>query len=353
MSSLEEVILHVGLHKTGTSTIQDSLFIKENLEKLLHHDVFYPDMWEANHSPVFFSAFCDNPENYHVNIFRKYTKEQIKELNKLRLSELIEKTTLSKCSKLLISAEGISVLTRDNIEKMKDFFISSFVQKIKFTVIIYVRHPISWAVSSIQQSIRGAGNTYNNALDIISNVMKNLYQSRIQKFMDVFGKENVRICKFEDGVSCEGGLLRHFTELAGFGDMGLKEIRTNEGSSMLAINILSYINERIPMILNGKLNPKRFGNDYKPFLKIGGRKFDIPYTDKLKLLNTSDLEWLKENCDVEYNIHIEKNELDMDVNPDLIKDIIVLLECISDDLKKEVIDYLKNNFNDEIVELLI
>lgn len=42
-----DLLLHVGLHKTGTTTVQH--FLSENQKKLLEYDIFYPDIGKNGH----------------------------------------------------------------------------------------------------------------------------------------------------------------------------------------------------------------------------------------------------------------------------------------------------------------
>ena len=77
-TKIKEIILHVGLHKTATASIQRTLYLNDELLK--KKDYLYPKCWPYNHSIPIYSAFCDHPENYHINIKKKYSKEDIKKI---------------------------------------------------------------------------------------------------------------------------------------------------------------------------------------------------------------------------------------------------------------------------------
>ncbi len=47
-----------------------------------------------------------------------------------------------------------------------------------------------------------------------------------------------------------------------------KIARDNESMSLLAADLLNYINERLPLIKDNKLNHKRYDGDFIPILDI-------------------------------------------------------------------------------------
>ncbi len=77
MHMISEIFLHVGLHKTATSSIQDTLFLRKNSEFLEDNDYLYPKYLSADHS-LLYSNFCDHPEKWRTNIIRGYDNEEVK-----------------------------------------------------------------------------------------------------------------------------------------------------------------------------------------------------------------------------------------------------------------------------------
>ena len=112
-----EIILHAGLHKTGTTSIQQTLYDDFNNRILEKLDILYPKNWPANHSYPVYSAFCDKPEEYRGNILFSsgLSKEKIDEMNKTNLKNLEEEVQRRRCSKIVISGEDISFLKKENL----------------------------------------------------------------------------------------------------------------------------------------------------------------------------------------------------------------------------------------------
>ncbi len=66
MKTFERIYLHIGLHKTGTSSLQSFLF--EHRESLLRDlGVLYPSL-NRNLSQPLFSLFSEQPQRYAQNI---------------------------------------------------------------------------------------------------------------------------------------------------------------------------------------------------------------------------------------------------------------------------------------------
>ncbi|MGZ7160613.1 MAG: hypothetical protein ACXVHR_09070, partial [Methanobacterium sp.] len=121
---MNEVILHVGLHKTGTSSIQETLFSEINNKLLEKKDYLYPKSWYLNHSIPIYSAFCDDPEGYYENSRKGYSIAEIKNINERYLEGLETELTEREQTKLIISGEDISMLSLVNLHALKTYLMS-------------------------------------------------------------------------------------------------------------------------------------------------------------------------------------------------------------------------------------
>jgi len=357
MNEVSEIILHVGLHKTGTSSIQETLFLNENNKILKNHGFLYPKNWVPNHSIPVYSAFCDNPEKYHANIKLGYNLSEIEEINKNYLIKLEKEIKENKLSKLIISGEDISLLSIKNLYALKEYLKS--ISKSKIKIIFHVRNSLSLSISTIQEKIK-SGEVYKSAFLKVNDKIKNIFKNDISKFSQVFGEKSINIFSFEDVIKHEFGPVGHFLSIVGFENEIIKEfniVRSNESISLIGGDMLSFINERASMFVDGKLNKNRTNGDFLFFLKINGIKYDISYNDKLKLLENSqeDVKWLKENWGIDYsNITIEQKELYYEFTEKIINDIKEIYPELSITLKGLLIEYLENKLatNPNLLKLL-
>lgn len=169
--------------------------------------------------------------------------------------------------------------------------------------------------------------------------------------MQAFGRESVDICTFEEAVVHEFGIVGHFLSMLGFEHDEIQRfniIKSNESASGIAADIISYINEKFPMITDGKLHERRSNGDINPLLKIRGSKFDIPYGDKKMLFEIvqDDIKWLQENCAIDYsNIEVpQTNKFENIFSEESIIDIKKAYLNLSTTLKSLLIEYLQKQF---------
>lgn len=347
---ISEIFLHVGLHKTATTSLQTTLFLKKNSQLLEQVDYFYPKKWPYNHSIPIFSNFCDSPEKYHVNIKKQYGVQEIKNVNRTYLESLKEEIKKTRCSKLIISGEDISLLSNKNLLNLRNYFLSTYGNQIKFNIFAYVRNPISWSVSAIQEIVK-SGRTQQDGLKHVLNQTKNLFQNRIGKFLDVFEKNSVKIYSFEKALNHEFGPVGHFLDLLNLNNDLIPKfhyVKSNESLSWFAVAFLSHVNMKFPLIVNGKLQDNRSKLNINNVLKIGGPKFDIPYSDKVSIYENceNDINWLKNNFGINYSLpNYDKNQKDFELTEELNNELKTLFKNLPTPLQSLLLEYLLQKFN--------
>ncbi len=296
MSSTKFCVLHLGLHKTGTTSIQKT--IQKNIhlfsQNKWHYPIFQIDKKRyANHSIPIMTLYGDNPENHQH--YRKIRRKIDLDFIKKSLSEQLD-ISLSASSNLIISGEGISRLPIKNIE----VFIESLLQN-DFTVIpiIFVRPPYSSLCSNLQQVIKGL-----NYVDLIdpdfilhSKVLESKTPLRrdldtLNNLLTLFGHD-LQIHNFNNAISHKNGLFCYFLENLPFNFTDdIIEVKSNISQTNKWVrlqNLINYsqssreYNTRIMLELNLK-----FKDDSKFLLtsdeyKIIESKLER-YRDKISLL---------------------------------------------------------------------
>ena len=252
-------ILHIGMPKTGSSSIQASLYNNKAPQNFDYLKIGNG----ANHSPIIHSVFSKHPENYYVHKNLKRTKEQIEEFNKDGKIQLIRALSSSKSKNVVISGEDILFLSEDELAHLNDFLMiyCSDVQ-----VIAYVRPPISFMQSAFQQLVKmgelsfGIGGFFPQ------------YQQRFEKFDRVFGHENVTFIKFDRDSLKGGDVVVDFCERIGGNVEQLEIIRFNDAIPLEAVAFLFVYQKYIEK--SG--NFSTIISDGDPFLKelslLGNKK---------------------------------------------------------------------------------
>src|SRR3954470_5374967 len=109
--------IHIGVHKTGTKSIQHTL--SENREKLLEHGInSFPG--HPNHGPTLISLLSETPHEDTRNI-RKHvdTPEKAASFNASTAHEITKALARNRSRKMVISGEGLSGLSVREMHRLK------------------------------------------------------------------------------------------------------------------------------------------------------------------------------------------------------------------------------------------
>lgn len=345
-SRLEEVIVNVGLPKTGTTSIQWSLFNKVSNNVLLNEGYLYPRCWQANHSTPISTLFSASPEKLRGNVVKGLNKKAVELLVKRYRKDWRKEVITTSCNKMILSGEAVCNLDILSLEKFKRYMNRSFSENVR--IVIYVRNPLRWAASLLQQRIKGVGDTRQQAYSFTKEQIVGVFRSRIEKLQEVFGESKVTVLPFERAIDHEFGVTGDFLREVGFPNVcldRLKYVRSNESVSSIAIDIINYINFQLPLVVGGKLNPLRYQNDIQPLFKINGPSFDISLTEKEEIagLCQHDIEWLNRKFGIDYSsAKFKEFSGDVFISEETVaEEIKGVLPELSEPLKVTVLEYLQ------------
>lgn len=343
--------------KTGTTSIQDTLYIKKNNQLLLKNGVLYPRCWGANHGAVLSSICVANPENHHSNKFPKaLSNREIEKKNQSNMKNFESELSFhSKTERLIISGEALSVLSESNIKRVRNYLKSIGLKQANFKIILYTRDPINWVNSWVQETMKGIKVVqYQRQLDKWKNNVRTLYQDRVGKFINAFGKKSVQVYSFEEAKSHELGIVGHFLEQLDLDNDVIKNInptRTNDGLSMLSGQFLSEVNNNILLSkTKGGNNPTKRKLDYQPMFQVRGDKFDISIEDKKQLfkITRADRAWLKKNYGIEYAKTSIKNKNHYKNLELSFQDVERVYPVLTKVIRDALVEFLENKFINEI-----
>ena len=278
----KKCVLHVGMHKTGTTSIQNSLTNYED------ENFFYAQLGgHGNHSVPMFSVFSSAPEKHFLNRTRSNTPGQLAQYIDQISAELRKSIKQSGERTLLISGEDIGLLKEHELSGLKEF-LSSFYENIQ--IIAYIRPPQSFMNSAFQQTVRSGRRVAMN----LHNLYRN-YQDSFEKFDQVFGIENVLLKAFDRSKLIGGDSVVDFCSEIGLNLAPHRIVRANESSSKEFVCLLFQYNRYCKS--TGK-EPMSGGEAHRinAFLShLGNTKFQFS-PDLLRNIldrNARDLEWIE------------------------------------------------------------
>ena len=351
-------ILHVGLHKTGTTSIQD--FCYQNRSLLLDNDINYIYLYRNNSNPLF-SLYCKDPLSYGANKRRGIrTNREIENYN-LYIEKLFQNKLLNnRSNNVLISGEDISFLDYDGLRSLKDQIAPYFDL---ISIIIYVRPPVSTLCSKISHFVSNVGRSLDQMLDIVNNNPEKhvFYQDAIEKFFEVFGYDNVTVRPYDKSSLCKGDIISDFTDTLGLKkevDKLQKHSHENTSFSYEALKIFSRINKKMPLFLNGEFNFERGKLQYGLRIllgAIGGSKLYLSSEtrNKVKDICYQDIYWLYKHTHIDFFLESCSNKHADSAVSQCVEDSELL--AFSDKLLQLILDnqFPDDNFQNDIINLFI
>jgi hypothetical protein len=284
-----KIYLHIGMHKTGTTAIQDSL------EGFCSPSAMYANLWvSSNHSFSFWTAFSEAP---HPGLLHHPTSvnKSPNELKKIHFDMIEEslKIALKSDKDIIFSGEDIANLTPNAIESMKNLF-NKYTDEIE--VISYIREPDAWMVSALQENIR-----HGNYAGYIETSEQPLYQIKFSKFIDIFGVENCLFKEFDLSLFTNSDVVLDFLDVISV-KLSKSTKVTNISSSTEAIKCIYILNDiyrpemGIDFLLKARRQFIEFISDSLP------GKFHIDGSYTRQHLVQSDIEWMEKASGINFNI---------------------------------------------------
>lgn len=281
---IDEIIVHVGMHKTGSSSIQ------ETLSKVQMQAVEYLSIGPSNHSAFFSTLLSKHPENYHTHRKSGLSKSKVRDLQLLYVKKLHTALQNVTKKKVLISAEDLSSSSNgySELEYLKELLVS-YCKRIR--IVGYVRPPAGYMQSAFQQRMKGGG---QNVFDLRK--VYPCYKQSFAKMDDIFGQENVELIAFKRDSLHNGDVVQDFARRIEVDLDPSKIVRTNESLSLEATALLFVFRH-----FSGKLaGYKGYNSDNNRLIAalsgLGNQKlvFSESALSSVFEANRSDIEWMSQ-----------------------------------------------------------
>jgi len=218
-------IIHIGMHKTGSTSIQHSLHGFSDDRFLYAHLGDGP-----NHSLAMYSLFADSPERHHLHKANGRDGSAVQDyIAKVRI-DLARAISIVNGRTLLISGEDICVLQPKALEELCSYFRGHFDD---LMICGYVRPPAGYISSGFQERVKGGQSDRVSPEQVYRN-----YEKIFGKFDEVFGRENVQLWKFEPKSFPGGCAVQDFCTRLEISFPVERVIRANESLSRQAVSLL-------------------------------------------------------------------------------------------------------------------
>ena len=275
-------IIHIGMHKTGSTSIQRSLKAFSD-ERFL-----YPTLGGfANHSLAVYSAFSDHPEQYFVHSVMGRDTHAVQQIVD-QVREDLERAVLEAIGRtLIISGEDIASLRCAELIKLREYLQDRFDE---IVVVGYVRAQGEFMASAFQQRLRT-----NIAMTLDLRRTYRSYRARFDNVDRVFGCENVSLWKFDPQVFPENCVVRDFCRRLGIDLPRDRIVRLNRSLSRQAVALL-YTYRKLGEIYGSKnMNGAETNALGNLLAAVGDDKFRFSPNLLGPVLeeNRADIEWME------------------------------------------------------------
>lgn len=251
---MRTLYLHVGMHKTGTTSIQLTLDTHREALQAAGYSWFPNE--DPNHSRAVYGAFADRPHRYHANrrlgAHTPQAAEAFADASRARLAAFLDD---APGPNLVISGEDIAMLQEPAKRRLLEF-LRPRVDRI--IVIGMVRPPRGFIASAIQQRIRG-GRTLEDLADGRGTLPD--YRRRFETFLTAAEVAETRLHLYVPDALRHGCSVATFLALIDAPEAlygRLEVVRANAGTSHLGVALMLAANEAVPVFLEDRsANPRR------------------------------------------------------------------------------------------------
>lgn len=292
MSNSKTLVLHLGIHKTGSSAIQSSLAKYRNQLKSVGLHVF--DCLPENHSEFFQCSFGDDPTSYHSVRDKKMSLNQVKVRSAFVINKLRQELSESSSKIFVLTGEDGSLLSVDGLSRLAEFLANLGFQSSSVKIIIYAREHSAYVASAIQQNVKANNLTIQRSFSWHFRSSSCLYANLYIRLATVFPSSSIHFYDFQKACQHEGGLFGHFLETINIELSDFAEIRENIGLSLESIYLIDLARRNGLTLTRNQINALG---------KIHGfGKFDLGNHAKVAVRNAclNDRNFLRNVCGIEF-----------------------------------------------------
>lgn len=296
MKKFDTLYLHVGLEKTGTTSIQQALDVhRDKLEKLGY---YYPKCFAVGRNTLL--ATIVHPKAMVKPSFRMIIDKRggTKESHTEHMTALLKGEIAGTDAKnLVLSSEFLAAHT--DIAELKAY-CAPLADKIK--VVLYLREQGSLILSLHSTRVKGGGTEFGTLKHIEDNYLPQFLDFKyvISGLEKHFSPEEITVRIFDRDQLVNGNAIDDFMTLIGLGDRASEfdVERSNESLSQKGIELLKEVNAYLPDIVDGDKNRARMhllGDmaNLDGTSDFGRRVLKPELAEKLNKLSAETNEWVR------------------------------------------------------------
>lgn len=246
--------LHIGIEKTGSTTIQR--YLEHNRDELLNQGHYYPKcLGPRRGSHYYIVVYCRHNDVFddlrlnsgvtNKNELKKFRENLVEEMDH-------EFSLVNKVNALHVSTENCHsrLLGIETIECVKEL-LSPWVED--FKVIVYLRPQHEVALSLYSTAMKLGGDIKNPFPNVEADNHYYNYYVLLKKWEKVFGKNNILVRRFGRSYFHSEDLIDDYLNVTQISKKNLVDIKKeNESLSPDALEFLGQLNKYLPRFIDNK-----------------------------------------------------------------------------------------------------
>ena len=198
---MKKLILHIGRHKTGTSSLQR--FLNINRDGLKSFGIYYP-----------ISGTAPIAHHYIARYFNRRANERFSEDEREKHTQAFRNLmheVANRSETVLLSSEGFQ---NCNPKSLARGIEADFVQ-----IFVYIREQVEYLISAYQQKVHATN--YTGSLEEFSEGFLVNYDVFLRRWEEVFGKSNMKVRIYSRTTLKNSDIVSDFCQNIGIPDGSL------------------------------------------------------------------------------------------------------------------------------------
>lgn len=278
---MKHLVIHIGMSKTGSSSIQRTLSKTRQLPRFEY-------LWldEANAGRHLATAFMAEPERMQSNRKRGLDKAPLM-AERERVLAAWAAQLKADADLFVLSSEMISLLDRPALTALRDWLTP---QVDRISLLGYVREPASYMESMFQQSLKAGNARFDLARRYPA------YRERFGDLEAVFGRERLQYKLFAPARFAHQCVVRDFLQGLGRELDESEVVRVNDGLSAAAVGLLFIYRRHGPAMGEGARALRGNRRLIQALRSLEGPKFRLSAALVRPILAAmqDDMDWMAE-----------------------------------------------------------
>ncbi|WP_338054576.1 AmpG family muropeptide MFS transporter [Seongchinamella unica] len=306
------VILHGGMHKTGSSAIQDYLY-----QHLDDPAIEYFSAGRANSSLTLLEAFHTRLGRLPGYRGKNLSEQQLVGKQQQALTQFRRRLRETTKPTVILSAESFSLLNHQECASLAAELSEYFTE---IRLVLYIRPLHSRVESAFQEKLK------QRFIPLDHKIVVN-FKRRIDIYDEIFGRDNVIIRAYDRALFPGGSVINDFLEVAGVTAKAPVTARSNVGMSLPAVQLLYTYRTYFPRAEPGDREL------VDRLTTLPGESFRLHPTLLRKIVverDAASYEWLQERANISLHEETHREGLQVASEQELLNVTISTLEWLEE-----------------------